>query len=106
MAIICASLAVLKPLYAKWIPAMVSEQPLSASEDTQILRRLTGLAVLNGDLLKEDKAAQQAHGRRDTAVAGLSWSGGLRSQGSEIPARLERPRSLVPNISKHESSLI
>jgi len=106
VAIICASLAVLKPLYAKWIPALVSEQPPSASEDTQMLRRLTRVALLNGDLLEEDKAAQPARVRRDTAVAGLSWSGGLSSQDNEIPGRLERPRSPVPNTSKHESSLV
>lgn len=72
MAIICASLLVMKPLFASWIPAVVSEQPMSASEDRRVLRRLTGLAVLQGGFDDEEKAAdRQTQARRDTAVAGL-----------------------------------
>lgn len=54
------------------MPAVVSEQPVSASEDTRALRRLTGLALLQERLDEEGKAAEQAQARRDTAVTGLS----------------------------------
>ena len=90
VAIICASLLVMKPLFAKWIPAIVSEQPMSASEDRRVLRRLTGLALLNGGLVDEEKAVEQAQARRDTAISGLGYRCG--SEGSEVPASLEVPR--------------
>ena len=77
VAIICASLLVMKPLFARFIPAMVSEQPVSAREDARVWNRLTGLGLLEasiGDGGDEDKAEYDA--RRDTAVAMSVRSGG------------------------------
>lgn len=71
VAIICASLLVMKPLYAKWIPTTVTEQPMSALEDTRELRRLTGIALLAGSLAGDEKAAEQAQNRRKTAATRL-----------------------------------
>lgn len=68
MAITCALLLVMKPLFARWIPAMVSEQPVSASEDHRMLRRMTGLAVLTGSLADKEKAVRLAQERRDVEV--------------------------------------
>ncbi|KAF9691194.1 hypothetical protein EKO04_010901 [Ascochyta lentis] len=86
VAIICASVLVMKPLFAKWVPAMVSEQPMSASEDKQVFRRLTGLALLNGASMDEEKA-EELNARRDTGVAMSSSRRGIES--SEVPARAE-----------------
>lgn len=68
VAITCALLLVMKPLFARWIPAMVSEQPVSASEDHRMLRRMTGLAVLTGSLADKEKAVRLAQERRDVEV--------------------------------------
>jgi hypothetical protein len=86
VAIICASLLVMKPLFAKWIPSMVSEQPMTASEDRRVMRQLTGLILLTGDVDDEEKAAEPAQVRRDAGVAGLD-AGGSGDQG--VPARSE-----------------
>jgi hypothetical protein len=56
----------MKPLFAKWIPSFLSEQPISASEDKRIIKRLTGLAILQGGLWQEGKDEEQD--RRDTGV--------------------------------------
>ncbi|KAH6638805.1 hypothetical protein C7974DRAFT_304363 [Boeremia exigua] len=100
VAIVCASLLVMKPLFAKWIPAMVSEQPVSASEDTRILRRLTGLALLSGGLIDEEKAAERAQARRDTAVEGLSHD----SEGVEVPVSITVSRASTSSTSTSPSS--
>lgn len=49
----------MKPLFANWVPAMVSEQPVSASEDKRVMRLLTGLALLDCALMDEEKADEQ-----------------------------------------------
>lgn len=93
----------MKPLYARWIPAMVSEQPVSASEDKRVLGHLTGLALLTGGLTDEEKALEQAQERRDTAVAGLARSQSLKCHSTEMPARPERSRSVGLSTSTHAS---
>ncbi|KAJ4986553.1 integral membrane protein [Stagonosporopsis vannaccii] len=100
VAIICASLLVMKPLFASWAPAMVSEQPVSASEDTRTLRRLTGLALLHGGFDDEEKAKKQAQSRRDTAVAGLARD----AEVEEITGGISVPRSLTASISTSTST--
>ncbi|KAF2629216.1 hypothetical protein BU25DRAFT_389218 [Macroventuria anomochaeta] len=95
--IICASLLVMKPLFAKWIPAIVSEQPVSASEDRRVLRQLTGLVLLDGGLVDEEKVPEQGQGRRDTGVVDLSRGRG--SEGSEVPVRMQVLRSPVLSTS-------
>ncbi|KAF3037723.1 hypothetical protein E8E11_004532 [Didymella keratinophila] len=59
VAIISTSLPVMKPLFAEWIPSMVSEQPMTASEDRRVMRQLTGLVLLTGDVEDEAKVAEQ-----------------------------------------------
>lgn len=93
VAIICASLLVMKPLFAKWIPSMVSEQPMTASEDRRVMRQLTGLVLLTGGVEDEEKAAEQTQARRDTGVAGLD-RGGSQDQGmSARPEDIRTPSS-------------
>lgn len=101
VAIICASLLVMKPLLAKWIPAMISEQPLSASEDKKFLRRLTGLALLDGGLVDEEKSCKQ--GRRDTGVEMGSGRRDIESNG--LSTRAISTRSPDPSSSTNTSSL-
>jgi hypothetical protein len=77
IAIMCASLLVMKPLFARFIPAIVSEQPISAREDARLFRGLTGVGFLldteageageTGEA--EEKQEEQDDGRRDTAFA-------------------------------------
>ncbi|KAF2826620.1 hypothetical protein CC86DRAFT_292356 [Ophiobolus disseminans] len=71
VAIICASLLVMKPLFARFIPAMVSEQPVSAAEDARVWRAMTGLSLLDEAVLESEGKKQEdvERGRRDTAVA-------------------------------------
>ena len=101
VAIVCASLLVMKPLFAKWVPAMVSEQPMSASEDKRVLRCLTGLALLEGGLL-ECKEDDREPRRRDTGVAGLGRDRG--NEGSEVLVRIGGSRSLDLSISRSKST--
>ena len=89
----------MKPLFAKWVPAMVSEQPMSASEDKRVLRRLTGLALLEGGLSEIKEEEQERQGRRDTGVAGLGRD--HDSEGSEVLVRLGVSRS--PDLSRSQS---
>jgi hypothetical protein len=71
VAIICASLLVMKPLFARFIPAIVSEQPVSAREDARLFRGMTGVRWLldteAGEV--EEKPKEDDDGGRDTAVA-------------------------------------
>lgn len=66
MAIICASLLVMKPLFARFIPAIVSEEPMSAREDRRIWRALTGLSLL--EQITEDEEKEEQDRRRDTGI--------------------------------------
>jgi hypothetical protein len=61
----------MKPLLAKFVPAMVSEQPMSAAEDARLWRGTTGLHLLEGGAVDEEKQEDEDgdKGRRDTAVA-------------------------------------
>jgi hypothetical protein len=71
VAIICASLLVMKPLFARFIPAIVSEQPVSAREDARLYRGMTGVGwLLDTEVGEvEGKPKEDDNGRRDTAVA-------------------------------------
>jgi hypothetical protein len=66
-AIICASLLVMKPLFAYFLPAIVSSQPVSAAEDGRTCRALTGLHLLRGGT-DDDVEKAPGNGRRDTLV--------------------------------------
>ncbi|KAG9193178.1 hypothetical protein G6011_03213 [Alternaria panax] len=67
IAIICASLLVMKPLFARLLPAIVSEQPVLEAEDTGTCRALTGLHLLNGDT-DDDMEKVRGNGPRDTLL--------------------------------------
>ena len=73
------------------MPAIVSEQPVSASQDKRAMRRLTGLAILNGGLVDEENAVGQEQMRADTGVAGFSCE--HRSEDSQVLPRIEVLRS-------------
>ncbi|KAF3032394.1 hypothetical protein E8E12_003884 [Didymella heteroderae] len=102
VAIICASLLVMKPLFAKWMPAMVSEQPMTATEDRRVLRQLTGLALLTEQVEDEEKANERAQARSDTGVAGLGRGGG---GDNGVPARPEATRMPAFKWSTASSSI-
>jgi hypothetical protein len=68
VAIICASLLVMKPLFARYIPAMVSDQPVSAREDARLWRAVTGLAQLDHTEHGEKDVEDEDCGRRDTII--------------------------------------
>ncbi|KAH5989171.1 hypothetical protein HBI84_187620 [Parastagonospora nodorum] len=68
VAIICASLLVMKPLFARYVPAMVSDQPVSAREDARLWRAMTGLAQLDAAEDGKKDVEYEGCGRRDTVV--------------------------------------
>ncbi|KAH4930884.1 hypothetical protein HBI24_117830 [Parastagonospora nodorum] len=78
VAIICASLLVMKPLFARYVPAMVSDQPVSAREDARLWRAMTGLAQLD--------AAED--GKKDVEYEGYIRQAGLLM----IPRRAWDPK--------------
>lgn len=83
MAIICASLLVMKPLFARFVPAIVSEQPVSAREDNRLWRDLTGLTLLNEGIREnEDKEKTQ---RRDTAIGMIEAEGETVERSGNTP---------------------
>jgi hypothetical protein len=86
VAIICASLLVMKPLFVRFIPSIVSEQPVSAREDARIWRALTGLSQLVDE--ERGQARKEECERRDTAASIGS------NEGREIsrPERVWDPR--------------
>jgi hypothetical protein len=73
IAIICASLLVMKPLFARFVPAIVSEQPVSAREDNRFWRDLTGLTLLNERVRDSENGEQDK--RRDTAIGMMETDG-------------------------------
>ena len=80
----------MKPLFARFIPAMVSEQPISAAEDARVWRALTGLSLLEagGAVDDEEKQEDEAERRSDTAI-----SMGVRSERRiAVPERMWRGR--------------
>jgi hypothetical protein len=80
---------------------MVPEQPMTASEDRKVMRRLTGLVLVTGDVEDDEKAAGQTQARRDTGVAEFD-RGGSGDQG--VPARPEDIRTPDPSWSTDSSS--
>jgi hypothetical protein len=62
----------MKPLFARFLPALVSEQPVSARDDARLFRGMTGLGYLvdteTGEVEKKQEE-EDDEGRRDTAVA-------------------------------------
>jgi hypothetical protein len=71
----------MKPLFVRFAPSIVSEQPMSAREDARLWRAVTGMGLLVGRAEDEEKAVE---GRRDTAVAMSVRSGGTL----EVPVRV------------------
>jgi len=60
----------MKPLFARFIPAMVSEQPISAAEDARVWRALTGLSLLEaGGVVDDEEKQEEEVERRDTAIS-------------------------------------
>lgn len=57
----------MKPLLARFVPSVVSEQPMSAREERRLWRSITGVDLLSADLEDEEKAEDE--GRRDTAIS-------------------------------------
>jgi hypothetical protein len=57
----------MKPLFARFMPAIVSEQPVSAREDMKFWRGLTGLTLLNEGI--RGNGDEEKPERRDTAIA-------------------------------------
>ncbi|KAI4627771.1 hypothetical protein J4E85_000075 [Alternaria conjuncta] len=67
VAIICGSLLVMKPLIARFLPGLMSEQPMTAAEDERTCRTLTGLHLLSGGTEGDVEKAQRGR-RRDTLI--------------------------------------
>jgi hypothetical protein len=57
----------MKPLFARFLPALVSEQPVSAADDGRTCRALTGLHLLSGGAVDDVEKAPDP-GRRDTLI--------------------------------------
>jgi hypothetical protein len=57
----------MKPLFARFIPALVSESPVSAAEDGRTCRALTGLHLLSAGTVDDVEKARSC-GRRDTVI--------------------------------------
>ena len=57
----------MKPLFARFLPAIVSEQPITAVEDARTCRPLTGLHLLAIAVAEDEERAQDEE-RRDTLV--------------------------------------
>jgi hypothetical protein len=63
----------MKPLLARFLPYVVSEQPLSAAEDGRACRALTSTHILRANVM--DAAEKREHrGRNDTLVEMNSFS--------------------------------
>ncbi|KAH5251600.1 hypothetical protein HBI71_154770 [Parastagonospora nodorum] len=88
VAIICASLLVMKPLFARYVPAMVSDQPVSAREDARLWRAMTGLAQLDAAEDGKKDVEYEGCGRRDTVVESDIRQAGLLM----IPRRAWDPK--------------
>lgn len=58
----------MKPLLARFIPGLVSEQPLSAREERRLWRNLTGLDGALGTVTVEDEEMGEESARK-TSVA-------------------------------------
>jgi hypothetical protein len=79
----------MKPLFVRFAPAIVSEQPMSAREDARLWRGVTGLGLLVTSV--EDREKQEEDGRRDTAVAMSVRS----SRRITVPGKIWDPRRRV-----------
>ncbi|CAE7186032.1 hypothetical protein PTNB73_06466 [Pyrenophora teres f. teres] len=76
LAISCASVLVMKPLFARFLPALISEQPLTAAEDARTCRALTGLHLLTIAVAEEEEEEKNTpdEERRDTLVESNTFS--------------------------------
>ena len=95
VAIICASLLVMKPLFARFLPALVSEQPVSAADDGRTCRALTGLHLLSGGTV-DDVEKAQVGGRRDTLIEMNHFV-----QGIATPRELKEMKKAVGSDKRH-----
>lgn len=84
IALSCASMLVLKPLLARYMPAIVSEQPLSAREDLRRWSHLTILFRAGSDVEEEDVEKAERDKRRDTMIS-------LQPMNVEVPRRVAKP---------------
>ncbi|KAF2024122.1 hypothetical protein EK21DRAFT_118088 [Setomelanomma holmii] len=87
VSIICASLLVMKPLFARFLPAIMTDQPMSAREDARLWRGVTGLNLLEEALEAQEKQEEDEARRRDTVIS-QGWKN-PRLIGA--PARTYRP---------------
>ncbi|KAH8732024.1 hypothetical protein GQ44DRAFT_735705 [Phaeosphaeriaceae sp. PMI808] len=69
VAITCASLLVMKPFFARFIPAIVSEQPVSAREDARLWRGATGRGLLAASIADEEKQEGISLNRQEYGMA-------------------------------------
>ncbi|KAL6704524.1 hypothetical protein ACN47E_008153 [Coniothyrium glycines] len=89
VAIICASLLVMKPLFVRMFPSIVGEQPYSAREEKRMLRAATGVQLFSAGAGDEEKVVNGD--RRDTLVDmgsdGVRLAERQQQQGSKQPGR-------------------
>jgi hypothetical protein len=85
----------MKPLFARFLPALVSEQPLSAAEDGRTCRSLTGLHLLTGGSV-DDAEKAQVGGRRDTLIEMNHFVRGVAT-----PKELKKVRKAVGSDPRH-----
>ncbi|KAJ5060826.1 hypothetical protein J3E74DRAFT_268950 [Bipolaris maydis] len=74
VAIICASLLVMKPLLARFLPYIISEQPLSAAEDGRASRALTSTHMLRTSIA--DAAEKRERRERNDTLVEMNRSSG------------------------------
>ncbi|EUC41040.1 hypothetical protein COCMIDRAFT_30116 [Bipolaris oryzae ATCC 44560] len=72
VAIICASLLVMKPLLARFLPYIISEQPLSAAEDGRASRALTSTHMLRTSIA--DAAEKRERNERNDTLVEMNGS--------------------------------
>lgn len=63
----------MKPLFARFLPYVVSEQPLSAAEDGRTCRALTGMHLLSAGIVCAAEKRERG-GRNDTVIEMGSFS--------------------------------
>ena len=90
VAIICASLLVMKPLWVKC--AMASETLKSSSLYKKGLKQVTGQSVLTGRSVDEEEMAEQGFGGQSSGDASVGGNGsGGDGESNEVPAWTEIP---------------
>jgi hypothetical protein len=70
VAIMCASVLVMKSLFARFLPTVVSEQPVLAAEDGRTCRALTDTYLLRGGTIGDEEKSPSGDGdtRRDMTM--------------------------------------